>query len=246
MNRCLPLLALAACVPDPSPVTETGNPEMTLSYRARSSAPTEVALDSSAPVQVNALAVSVREVRVVQGESCDGPAEVEFTAPGFTGDLLAAPSAVRFEVAAGAYCRIRVRFDRASSSNVAGLDDHSVVLTGRRADGVPYTISSRLTPELDLRSRGEPFDLSEANDQLVLAFNAAVWLADVDLDAAVEDDDDDTDDGDDDDHITIDDDSNRDLLRAFEASVERSVELFSDDDGDGRPDDDEEVLAGGE
>jgi hypothetical protein len=242
MNRWLPLLALAACVQDPDQVTETGNPELTLSYRARSSAPAEVAVTGDAPVRVQGLAVSIREVRMVEGADCDAPAAVEHQAPGFVGDLLTQPTAVRFEVAPGDYCRVRVRFDRADNSDIAGLVDHSMVVTGQRSDDLPYTISSRATPELELRSRGEPFDLSEAHNQLVLAFDAAAWLADVDLDAAVEDDDDD----DDDDHITIDDDNNRDLLRVFEAAVVRSLELYGDEDGDGRADEDEDVLAAGD
>lgn len=230
MSRTPLLLLLAACGVEQDPVTETGNPEMTMAYRARSSAPEAVGFDGSAAVQLDAVTVSIGRVRFVEGEDCDAPGEVEHDAPGLVADLLQEPQPVVFEVGEAAYCRVRVRFDQADA-----LDDATFVLEGARSDGVPFTLVSDATPEIDLRSRSTPFTLSDARADLVMALDVAPWLADVDLDAAT------VADG----TILVDAHENRDLLDAFEDAVEAALGLYDDPDQDGEVSEDDALATGG-
>jgi hypothetical protein len=231
----LALFLLASCG-DPNPITETGNPNMTMSYRATTSDSARVSIDGG-PASSLALAsvwVSIGDVRFVEGGLCDTPQEVEHDAPGITADLLTNPEPVVFKVAAADYCRVRVRLDKAD--DVAGapsdLADHSIRVTGERADGVPVTLLSRTTAEIDLRSRGEPFSLSDARDRLVLAFDVGAWFAGIDLSTA------EVSNG----EIRINDDDNKDLLDDFDAAVENALALYDDADRDGDPTGDDELA----
>jgi hypothetical protein len=234
MRAILLMILIGGCTSS-NGITETGNPELEMSYRARTSAPEAVSLDgSTAPITVQEAWVNVDDVRFVQG-TCDEAGEIEIDVPGLTADLLADPAAVKFDATEGDYCRVRVRLDRADvvpDGGPADLSDNSLVILGTRADGVPFTLVSRERPEADVRSRGDAFPLSDAHDRLVMAFDLGKWFEGIDLSAA-----------DGDTNIRIDDHNNEGLLATFEASVDRAMSLWDDADGDAEIGDDEDEIA---
>lgn len=234
MTRSLPLLLLVGCV------TETGNPEFDVRMAVRGTSTDErVAIDHVPSVTIDAAYTVLDDVRLVQGDVCDAPGEVEFDAEGpFTVDLLAAdPLVVDIPAASGDYCRLRVRLDRADGTPdgvPSGMNDHAVYIEGRRVDHTPFVLRSRERFEVDLRSRGAPFPLGDGHDRLVLAFDLGAWLGDLDLDSASP-----GSDG----VIHIDEDNEEGLLEAFEDHVEAIMSLHEDADGDGAVGAGDETLA---
>lgn len=218
-------------------VTETGNPELDVSLRATAVSSSERVTVSAAPaLTVTDAWINLDDVRLVEGDACDTAGEIEHTAEGpFETDLLAdTPVAIHIPAVTTDYCRLRVRLDKAEGVTAApgALDDHSVLLAGERSDGVPFEIRSRSGFELDLRSRGEPFPLDDARDQLLLAFDMAAWIGDLGLATATPDDG----------IILVDEDHDEATLEAFEAAIEAALGLWSDDGGDGALDDDDDRL----
>lgn len=200
-------------------LTETGNPnlEARMSLVARSSRPGDVSVDGApAGVVVESAVLGVKKLRVVMGDVCDVPGEVEWDVrvPGEV-ELVDGLGGIEFDARTGDYCRVRLRLDDG--------DEGAVHVVGVREDGAPFEITSRETPDVDVRSRSAPFSLDQGLDSLVLAFDAARWL-DASVLAAAEVDGDGT--------VRIEEGSNEAALRAFEEGLESSLELFEDEDDD--------------
>ena len=225
--------------------TETGNPvaEVQLSLTAGSST-TEVGLGDAAgaQLQIEQAWVVLGDVRFVPSADCDAGGETRVEVPGPNAvDLIAAPTAFSFAVEDRDYCRVRVPLERAEeppSGAPSELEDHSVVLLGSLRDGTPVLVRSRDKREADVRSRGMPFRLGDVEQDLLLVFDLGGWLEGVDLEGAEL-----QEDG----RLVVDDDSNRELLDAFEDNLRQSLELLRDLDRDGQVDDEEraERLASG-
>lgn len=214
------ILALLACG-----VTETGNPELVdvdLQMRATTSQPADVALEPTAGVQSVATAwFSVDRVVFVRGQVCDGPGEEEFeiTGPWIVDANSPLPQGITATLPADGYCRVRLRLGRATSTGdaPANLAGHAVLVTGERADGVPFEIRSRREEDADIRAM-DPITLSEATAKLSVAVDVATWLGTVDLDSGIPSNG----------VVRIDDDNNDDLLDDVEDALERALELFDD------------------
>jgi hypothetical protein len=180
--------------------------------------------------------VIVGDVRFVLDDDCGNDADTRITMPGPTlVTLTDGPSPYQVALQDGAYCRIRLPLvragvgmgtfgDDAGGATPSLLEGHSVLVTGRRSDGAPFTVRSRSRSELSVRSRDEPFVLGEAGRALILAFDAGIWWDGVDLDGAVPDASG---------AVTIDDATDRASVSAFEANLSRSLGLFRDGDEDG-------------
>jgi hypothetical protein len=229
-------LVLAGCS-----VTETGNPPLdaTMTVTGRSTEPLIASIRSDGGrVRVDAAWVVLGDVRFVMADVCDAPeaGHVDVPGPTFADVTAPAPFVVRFELAPDAYCRVRVPLARAldplPSGPPAAILDRAILVEGRRDDGVPFSVASRVTPEIDVRSRTAPFRLDDGGRSLHLAFDVARWFDGVDLDAAVI-----GGDG----RIRVEDGTNDEILDAIESNAEESIELFRDDDADGTLDDDEDV-----
>ena len=104
------------------------------------------------------------------------------------------------------------------------LADHSVVLTGTRADGTPFMLMHAEQDELEVVADDGSFEVEDGGPRLLLAFDVAAWMGDVDL-ANAEVDADGT--------IRIDDTRNPTLHAAFDLSLECSLDLYFDRDDDG-------------
>lgn len=246
--RITRLLSLAtAALAASCTVTETGNPPLRaqMALTAETSDPSVVSIGGGASPSaliVHSAWIGVGDIRFVRAEICDVPGETEIDVPGpIVADVTGAPYVVELELDADDYCRVRVPLDRVEAVPTgapAELLDHSIVITGERADGTPFRIASRIEREADIRARTAPFALDEAQRAVVLAFDFALWLGGIDLAAAVV-----SPDG----TIVVDEDDNRDVLDAFEANADRALRLFRDIDEDGALDVDEraELLASG-
>jgi hypothetical protein len=212
-------VALLACG-----VTETGNPvEVDLELQARSTAPEQV--DVQAPAGITSVTqawLAVDRIRFVRGDVCDGPGEEEFDLEGpFVRDSAAPiPEALRATLVEGDYCRVRMRLEPAVDAGGAPGDliGHVVLVSGVRADGVPWQLRSNTEVDADVRSV-EPIPLTEATASLEVALDVATWLDGVDLNAATPVDG----------LIRIEPGANDALLQAFEANFEASLELFDID-----------------
>lgn len=239
MKKLLPvLLSLAAapgCVGQAG--TETGNPPLAAVQLSLSANDVPVAqaltADPATGVRVDEVWLVVDRVKFVQADVCDTPVENEADLRGpLALELAAEPVLFDLQLPEGDYCRVRVRLERAEGGQgPADLLDHSVLVRGVRGDGAPFTIRTRIAPDVDVRSRTAPFPLGDALAAVVLAFDAKRWVAAVDLDAAVP-----AAGG-----ILIDRDSNRELLDAFELAMGRGLSLHEDLDQDGTLDEGEET-----
>lgn len=228
------VLALAGCS-----ASETGNPVggRTLQLLARSSDPV-VGVGEDAELRVDAAWVVLDDIRFESAAQCDSgeTREADIDGPIIV-DLVQRPEPLPLALEDTAYCRVRVKQDRAErvpNGAPEELEDASIVVTGTRRDGTPFVIRTRREREAELRSESEPFELDAATNALILAFDVGKWLEGVELDTAEP-----NDEG----VIRIDDDNDDDRLERFEENVEAALELFRDRDEDGALDPDDDPLA---
>jgi len=236
-----PLLAVLVAVALVASCTasETGNPvaERKMTLLARSSDDAVMLLDPVVDdgVSIEQAWIVLDDIRFESGAQCDDGDENEADIPGpIIVDLIDRPDPFELALPDAAYCRVRVRFDRAEALPAGApseLEDAAIVLRGTRADGARFVIRSRREPEAEVRSRDEPFQLTHATASLILAFDIGRWLQGVDLEGAEP-----NADG----VIQIDDDHDDDRLERFETNVEAAMDLFDDHDHDGSLDDDED------
>lgn len=230
MRHLIPnlLVLLVSCV-----ATETGNPvapvEMTL--LGQSSDPSVVVGDGAEGLRVEEAWVVLGRVRFVASETCEKDDRDRSDWEGRqVFDLVRAADRLTFALADMTYCRVRIEFTRFDDPPPPGvredLEGHSIVIAGRRGDGVPFVIRSREHPELEIRAVNGAFEIGP---RLLLAFDFGVWMSGLDLDSL------EPVDG----MVQIDEGRNVDRLRQFEQAVEGSLELFRDDDENGELNDDE-------
>lgn len=231
--------------------TEVGNPveQLELALTARSSAenvtlegPAEAA-DSGADagssagtavLAVDTMWVSLGGVRFSLDDDCSSDRDTRATVAGpVVAELTEAPTVLSAELPDADYCGLRVSLERATDEDPLTPDElvgYSVMLEGRRGDGVRFRIRSRDKTDLVLRSKGEPFRLEGNESPMFLAFDAAAWLEGVDVDSATV-----NDEG----AIAIVPSQNAELLRVFQTNLRRSLSLFKDADENGELDGDE-------
>lgn len=180
--------------------------------------------------------VAVERVRLRSAADCSGGAEAELAGP-IAVDLLrpgSAPELVGFALPATDYCRIEIKWNAFSSGLPARapteLTDASFFLEGTREDGTPFVLRSRRNDELRLEAIGGAFAVADDSGTLFVGMDSALLLAGVNLAGA---------DVNADGTIYIDDNANRDLLEAFEASLEAATRLYEDSDGNGLLDSEE-------
>src|SRR4051794_6399436 len=145
--------------------TETGNPvaQHTLALTSRSSSDTVSTSDSGAAIRVTDAWIVLGDLRFIKSEDCDrgSSSRVDVEGP-IAVDLVSDPDRLKLTLEAARYCRIRVRLEK--SKDLAGapadLEDQSIALRGERTDdGTSFELRSRSNFDLDLRARGDGFDL---------------------------------------------------------------------------------------
>jgi hypothetical protein len=220
--------------------SETGNPvESTpIALSLHSSAPDVVAVSRGARGSAIAAAwVAFGQARFLGEAECARFGDLDVVGDTLLVADLARPGAVlRLPSARGEHCGLLLPLEMDSSELPDDAPDelhaHSVLLVGERADGTPFTLAYPEHDELELAVEDGALDPSAQS--LLLSFDVATWLQDVDLEAAALEADG---------SIRIDADHNRALLDRFEVNLACSLELFADEDGDGRRTDGEPRLA---
>jgi hypothetical protein len=224
--------------------TETGNPSLSLtgalSYTGYSSRPDDFGVrEGGAVATVDNAWLDLDTVRISPDGACRIDAGETFSVTGLgIGDHAAGNhNSTSFVAKAGSFCNVGLPFVRAPESTVANappeLSGNSLLIFGTLADGTAFSIASRATPVLELQADASGFELSSEQTNLVIAFDFATWLEDVNFDAAEL-----TGAG-----IVISPSSNSELLAALEAKLAKGVALYRDRDGDGLIDPDAELLA---
>ena len=225
--------------------TETGNPSVTgaLSYTGYSSKPDYGVREGGAVATIANAWFDLGSVDISPDGACgidDGEA---FSVPALgVGDHAAGNhNSTPFAARPGSFCSVALPFQRVPSTATAAslpeeLRGESLLITGKLADGTPFSIASRAISVIELRAEGSGFVLSADQADAVIAFDFGAWLDGVDLAAAERVDG----------QIVISSSSNSSLLAAFEKNVGSGVALYRDRDGDGLVDDDAELLARGQ
>lgn len=180
-------------------------------------------------VQLDAVWVAIDQFRLQRGAGCTGAdsPDVDFEGPAVA-DLLDAGvvgGLPQFDVEGGEYCRLRVNLhDVAAEELPPGappeLAGSSVVVIGRRADGVPFTIRTAQRMELRLDAVGSPFELA-GEEPLILGFDLRALIDSVELDTFTGP------------SILIDATNTPSVIAQFDQAVRTGASLFRDDNADG-------------
>lgn len=236
---CLCLATLAAgCAGG----TETGNPSFTsaLGYTGYSSKPEEIALrDGGRVASVQSAWFELDRISVLASGACGSDAPPAFVVPALgLGDHAAGNhNSTAYQAEPGSFCAVEIPFVRVTepARAPAELAGRALLLTGTLADGTPFTIASDTTPVVRLEADAGSFALARGEGDLLVAFDFATWLGNVDFSSA-----DRGADG-----LVISNQTNPALLQAFEAALAPGIHLFRDRDGDGVLDANPEELAHG-
>jgi hypothetical protein len=107
------------------------------------------------------------------------------------------------------------------------LEQESVFVRGTLPDGRAFEVHSQLQESLSLRATAGEFVLDNEHANVVIGFDVAHWLRELDWQEAT---------ATSNDTVVVSETSNRALLEAFEAALPGGVALFRDGDGDGELD----------
>ena len=234
-------LGLGACAG-----TETGNPSFngSLGYDAYSSAPRIVALTRSAPapeaLRVDNAWLVLGDVELLTGAACAAAESSSAHVPGLgAGDHAGGHAPVTpFELDAGQYCGARLPFvlagDKLPSQAPDSLRQESIVLRGKLPDGRDFELRSTWQTSVLLRAHDASFVLDGAHAGVVIGFDVAKWLGELDWSQAS---------ADGSGRVLVSADQNSALLRSFEQALPLGIALFRDADHDGVLDADHEPIA---
>jgi len=133
--------------------------------------------------------------------------------------ILTSPAPTTAPLPPDDYCRVRLRLEPAEAvgAGPAGLRDHTLYVSGVRADGVPWVFRTEEDFDLDVRAT-DPISLDEATNTLLVSLDVARWLDAIDLDAAVPVDG----------VVRIEQGSNEALLEALEDRLDTIFDLLDD------------------
>jgi hypothetical protein len=236
----LRLFAISACWLGAANATPSRQSEITFSLAAYSSEPASIGFGAPSSVHIETIWISIHDLALVRGGSCK---RVErrtivsgaVTAELVTGRAIGMPATVAIEL--GPYCGLRVAVRRSQSDSTgvpAEFRTLSIMIRGRRPDGVRITIRSELAVSSMLPAHQvEGFTISDHTPSWILAIDVARWMAGLELsladatgDRAYRE-------------VRIDHRTNADLLARFNANVPAGFGLFLDVNGNRMLDTDE-------
>lgn len=186
-------------------------------------------LQLSTGVVVDDLWVATSRFRFRQGADCSvdetkvdvpGPLVADLAGQGFIG------GARDINRSSGPYCRLRLEFEALKAKDLPSgapveLTDASVLMRGKRADGTPFVVRSKINGEYRLDAKGQPFDLPEGQNSLVIGFEIGALTSSLGLDSLSGN------------PILVDDNNNKTALQQFEIALKSSSGLFRDGNDDG-------------
>lgn len=189
-------------------------------------------------MQLHAVWLVLDEFRFRHADNCQEETSFDVAEP-IVIDLLAEErsyEAPTFTKVAGEYCQLDLGFGQVDDSEALPeeapqeLLGNSVLVKGRRTDGVKFYISANFGDEFFLDGAVENFRLEQDFESLVVGFALNEWVNTASLDAIEGED-----------PIVIDTQSHAELLDEFHTAVKRSARLFSDQNRNGRVDPDEQA-----
>ena len=116
------------------------------------------------------------------------------------------------------------------------LAEHSIVIVGKRDDGATFELRSTFAKDLFLEAPAGGFAMDDADGSVLIGFDVAVWLSEVDLDSASIGADR---------NVLVDATHNPHLLADFDRNVQRGVALYRDAKASGQVEPDAKPLAEG-
>jgi hypothetical protein len=180
------------------------------------------------------------DVELLRADACAASKDDDTHVHGLgAGDHVAGQAPITpFELPAGQYCGARLPFVHAAAALPKGapdsLRDESIVLVGELPDGRDFELRSALETSVVLRATGAGFELDDARAGLLIGFDVAKWLGEIDwsqLSAQA------------DESVLISAEHNSDSLRRFESALSQGVALFRDADRNGQLDADHTPIA---
>jgi hypothetical protein len=220
--------------------SETGNPVLPteIALSVRSSDPGLIAVSEGAQGSVLSEAwIAFGDVAFLNEEQCAMFGEIEGSATTLViANLARAGVVISIDAEPDGHCGMVVPLPARNDVLPSGAPDelrgNSIVLRGERADGTPFLLTHPEHDDLELEATDGVIDALDRT--LLLSFDVAVWMRDVDLDGATV-----GDDG----VIHINGAENTERLDRFEVNLECSLELYADGNGDGSVDASDELLA---
>lgn len=187
------------------------------------------AIQLSSGVMVDELWVVTSRFRFHQGSDCSvdenevdvlGPLVADLAGRGFVGG----PRDINRK--SGSYCRLKLEFAPIQAKDIpAGapmdLADASILMRGRRSDGTPFVVRSRLGGELKLDPKSATFDIPQGQESLIIGFEIGAMTKALALDTLKGN------------PILVDDANNKAALQDFEAAVKAAGGLYRDGNDDG-------------
>jgi hypothetical protein len=181
-------------------------------------------------VEIDAVWIAVEHFELRAGEDCGGEVgdNVTYEGRAIANLLTAGVAGDRpvFDVAPGPYCRLRLKLHKVKSNDVpadapAALAGNSILISGRRADGVPFTVASKQNVNFRLDASDGFFDI-EGDQPFILAFSLVSMIDSLDLDSF-----------DGTTPIVIDDASEPQVVNDFDRALREAVTLHRDNNADG-------------
>jgi len=227
-------LALATVLAGGCTGSHIGNPtELTLALRGYDASEAG-ALTLSSGVTVDEAWLVLDRIRLRTAEECgkhddttDVPAPI--AAEIVSGQMV--PGRPELDAQATTYCRVELRFDDLDPDVLgdvpADLPDRSVLVRGRRLDGVAFEIAADYKDSFRLDAEAMPFTVPEGNGGLLVGFAMDEWLDEAELAAA------DVGTRDGQPFIAIGPGDNEPLYARFRNAVRASARLFPDQNRDG-------------
>lgn len=222
------LLALSLLGVDPLDADQPAKTAVMMSIVAYSSDVTTIGFGETSRLRINSIWISLQDLRLRPASACKSGDVIPVIAGPVTAELVRRATRLpeTSKVAVSRYCALDLTLRR-SKGKATGAPEElrgaSIVIHGRRTDGVRVVIRSRLDTSPELKARNaEGFATSETSTRWILAVDVARWMTDLDLsladvtgDARQRE-------------IRIDEQRNTDLLARFQGNVAAGLELYVD------------------
>ncbi|NUO52112.1 MAG: hypothetical protein HOV80_24940 [Polyangiaceae bacterium] len=180
-------------------------------------------------VEIDSVWIAVEHFELRSGEDCggdvgqnvsyEGRAIANLVTAGITGERPV------FDVPAGPYCRLRMRLHKVAANDVpteapAELAGNSILITGRRADQVPFTVTSTVNVNFRLDASDSSFEV-EGDEPFILGFSLLAMIDSLALDTYTVD------------PIVISDALAPQVVNEFDRALRQAVSMHRDTNADG-------------
>lgn len=207
-----------AAGPEPAP-----SATVAITFQAYSSNPAAVGVGRDARLKIDAVWLSAHDLGAWPKDAC-AERSARSLRTGALAVELVKPTSQAGTLATGRYCALAFALRRASKGG-RELRGASLVLLGRRADGVRFELRSSLAAAIELSAVSiDGFAVGASGTSWIVGADLTRWLANVDLDMVEP-----TEQGR---VLRIDERTNSELLAAFDASVAAGLGVYADVDGD--------------